>query len=63
MEGAIKDVKRLAAQYRRALEGAKKERVLCEDIVLRSFPKGCCGDACILLSWFLLLEDVELINT
>lgn len=40
----MKDIKRLANQFREAIEVAKEEREFYKDIVFRNFPIGCCGD-------------------
>ncbi|WP_051560527.1 FRG domain-containing protein [Clostridium beijerinckii] len=56
----MKDIKRLANQFREAIEVAKEEREFYKDIVFRNFPIGCCGDTCDLLAQFLLDKDIEI---
>lgn len=49
---------RLASNYRVAIEKAFRAGVI-NDIILNRFPKGCCGDASLLLSEYLRENEIE----
>ena len=56
----MKDIKRLANQFKEAIEVAKGEREFYKDNTFRNFPLGCCGEPCDVLGQFLLDNDIEI---
>lgn len=54
-------IEKLAREFRSAIERAKNEGCFKDDIAFKTFPLGCCGDACDLLAQF--LRDKENIST
>ena len=50
----MKSIKRLATQFREAINVAKDDRMFLREAVFREFPRGCCGIASELLAQFLL---------
>jgi hypothetical protein len=50
----MKNIKRLATQFREAINVAKDDRMFLREAVFREFPCGCCGIASELLAQFLL---------
>lgn len=52
------DIWVLASRFRKAIDAAKQAGELKNDIVFKSFPNGCCGDACYLLAEFFLEHGI-----
>lgn len=49
----------LVYRFRAAIEAAYDKNLLADDILFRRFPKGCCGDASVLLGHYLLENGIE----
>ena len=55
----MKDIKRLATQFRNAIDAAKDDRIFFRETIFREFPRGCCGIASELLAQFLLESGIR----
>ncbi len=55
----LKRIQILATEFRRAVEIARREGCFTSDIVMRGFPRGCCGDASDLVGEYLLNAGYE----
>ena len=55
----MKDIKRLANQFRDAIHLAKDAGEFYKDVLFCNFPRGCCGDASDLLAQFLLENGIR----
>ncbi len=56
----MKELKRLANQFREAVDVAKGESELFKDNIFRNIPPGCCGEPCDVLGQLLLENDIEI---
>lgn len=55
----MKDIKRLANQFRNAIDQARDVGEFDKDFSFYKFPRGCCGDASDLLAQYLLDNDIR----
>ena len=55
----IKDIKRLANNFRNAIDIARELGEFERDLSFCNFPRGCCGDTSDLLAQFLLENDIR----
>jgi hypothetical protein len=55
----VEEIFRLAAQFREAIEMAKNEHKFIRDMCFGRFPRGCCGDASVLLAHYLLKRGIQ----
>ncbi|WP_160684330.1 transglutaminase domain-containing protein [Clostridium sp. C2-6-12] len=55
----MKDIMRLAKQFRDAIDAARKARDFDKDLSFNEFPRGCCGDTSDLLAQYLLENGIE----
>lgn len=53
------NLKRLAENFRIAIDKAKNEGEFKNDLIFYDFPSGCCGDASDLLAEFLLRKGIQ----
>ncbi|MCB5229220.1 MAG: hypothetical protein LHW44_04000 [Candidatus Cloacimonetes bacterium] len=56
----MKELKRLANQFREAVDVAKGESETYKDNIFRNFPPGCCGEPCDVSGQFLLEHEIEI---
>lgn len=54
----MKDIKRMARQFRNAIDKARDAGEFDKDFSFYKFPCGCCGDTCELLAQFLLENGI-----
>lgn len=55
----MKDIKRLANQFRNAVDAARDAGEFDKDFSFNNFPRGCCGDASDLLAQYLLDHGIR----
>lgn len=55
----MKDIKRLANQFRNAVDAARDAGEFDKDFSFNNFPCGCCGDASDLLAQYLLDHGIR----
>lgn len=52
-------LERLVYKFRTAIEAAYDNNLFANDILFSRFPRGCCGDASILLGHYLMKNGIE----
>ncbi len=52
-------IKHLVIQFRNAINAAKHAGEFQNDCSFRNFPRGCCGDTCVLLAQYLLEHGIR----
>ena len=52
-------IRQLSTEFRCAIEEAQKQGEFEKDFLFSRFPRGCCGDTCILLGQFLLMNGID----
>lgn len=58
---SIEKIAEYATTFRTALYSAYQDGMFVKDIRFRTFPRGCCGDACYLLAEYLRRAGIETI--
>lgn len=58
---SIEKIAEYATTFRTALYSAYQDGMFIKDIRFRTFPRGCCGDACYLLAEYLRRAGIETI--
>lgn len=54
-------IMKLVQTFRAKLDYAYNEGLFSDDIIFHHFPKGCCGDTCLLLAEYLKLHGIQTI--
>ena len=57
--GRMRKIVQLATEFRKAIDSAFEAGEFDCDIIFRSFPQGCCGDASDLLAQYLLENGIK----
>lgn len=57
--GRMRKIVQLATEFREAIDLAFEAGEFDSDIIFRSFPRGCCGDASDLLAQYLLENGIK----
>ena len=52
-------IRKLACEYRKAIEDAKADGCFISDTPMKDFPRGCCGDASDLIGEYLLRNGID----
>ena len=55
----MEEIIRIATEFRKAIDRAKKEGCFKNDFSFQEFPRGCCGDTSVLLAHHLLIKGVQ----
>lgn len=50
---------KIAAAFREGIERAKNAGEFSQDVLFRDYPRGCCGDASVLLGHYLLSKGIK----